>query len=197
MVFVILPVTGAIIGWITNVLAVYMLFRPLDPWKLNPFPFSLQGLIPKRRERIAESVGQVVAQQLFSVDELAGRFNTPALRADVQATVKGAVENWCDRKMSMLPGSIRQYCSSYLRDAVAEEVAREFPKLAASMIVRLREQVDVEMIVREKINMLPLQDVEALVLTVAKRELKQIERLGAILGFIIGFLQALVVYWLV
>ena len=90
MIFVFLPITGAIIGWITNVLAIRLLFRPLNVVKLGPF--TLQGLIPKRRGEIANNVGDVVAQQLFSVDELTSRLDMPVLQKEVEQVVKKAVD---------------------------------------------------------------------------------------------------------
>lgn len=195
MIFVFLPITGAIIGWITNVLAIRLLFRPLNVVKLGPF--TLQGLIPKRRGEIANNVGDVVAQQLFSVDELTSRLDMPVLQKEVEQVVKKAVEKWCSEKMGMLPGAVRQYCSSVLRDMMAAEVARQFPKMAETFFSRMREQVDVKSIVADKINSLSLNDVEGLVLGVARRELKQIELLGAFLGLLIGLIQALLVYLMV
>ena len=197
MIFVLLPLTGAIIGWITNVLAIRLLFRPLYPVRFGPLRIVLQGLIPKRRPQIAETVGEVVAAQLFSVDELAAQVDMPSLQLEVERMVKAAVERWCGEKMNLFPGPVRQYCSHVLRDMVAAEVARQFPQMTNVLFSRMREQVDVQAIVTEKINELSLNEVEDLVLTVARRELKQIEWLGACLGFVIGLLQALLVSWLV
>lgn len=193
MLFILLPVTGAIIGWMTNVIAIRLLFRPLEPVRLWPLSVSFQGLIPRRREEIAANVGEVVAEQLFSVDELTERLDMPVLQKEVERKVRIAVERWCSRKMGMFPATVRDYCSGVLRDLVAAEVARQFPAIAGGVFSHMREQVDVRAVVADKINALPLDDVEALVLSVARRELKQIEWLGALLGFVIGLLQALLV----
>jgi uncharacterized membrane protein YheB (UPF0754 family) len=88
---------------------------------------------------------------------------------------------------------LRQYCSNYLRDTVAAEVAAHFPAIVGGLLDRMQTQVDVRQVVAEKINALPLSEVERLVLAVARRELKQIEWLGAVLGFFIGLLQAVMV----
>lgn len=65
------PLVGAVIGYITNGIAIKMLFRPLKPiyigkWKL---PFT-PGLIPKERGRIAKTVGQVVSRELINEEVL-------------------------------------------------------------------------------------------------------------------------------
>ncbi|HHT66442.1 MAG TPA: DUF445 family protein, partial [Clostridiales bacterium] len=50
-------IVGALIGWFTNYLAVKMLFRPIRPWRIPLTKIELQGLIPKRREEIAVTIG--------------------------------------------------------------------------------------------------------------------------------------------
>ncbi|MFW0861531.1 MAG: DUF445 domain-containing protein [Dethiobacter sp.] len=195
MFFVLLPLTGAVIGWVTNVLAIRLLFRPLQPFRLGPLTF--QGLIPKRRGQIAYTVGEVVAEQLFSVDELAGQLDMPSIQQKIERLVCIAVDRWCVEKIGMLPKAVRQTLSQRLRDLVTNEVAHQLPQMVELLVTHMREQVDVRAIVEGKINVLPLQEVEGLVLSVARSELKQIELLGAVLGLLIGLLQALLVFWFV
>jgi len=45
----ILAIIGGIIGWITNLLAIKMLFRPFHPINIPLINLKIQGLIPKRR----------------------------------------------------------------------------------------------------------------------------------------------------
>ncbi|NLZ38439.1 MAG: DUF445 family protein [Firmicutes bacterium] len=190
---ILLPLTGAIIGWITNVLAIRLLFRPQKALRLWPLPISVQGLIPRRRAELALSIGEVVAQELFNMDELIKSINIPELQSEVEKLVKLTVEEWCSDKMSKFPAGIRTYCSSVLRDWIAAAVAKQFPHMAESIFLHLQQQVDVAAIVTSKVNALSLSEVEELILRVSRRELKQIEWLGAVLGFIIGLLQLLVI----
>lgn len=60
-------IVGAIIGYVTNWLAIKMLFWPHEEKKILGFriPFT-PGLIPKERNRIAKSVGETVGEYLLS-----------------------------------------------------------------------------------------------------------------------------------
>lgn len=62
---------GAIIGGITNGIAIKMLFRPLNPVKIGNYtlPFT-PGVIPKERKRIASKVGQVISEELLNEEVL-------------------------------------------------------------------------------------------------------------------------------
>lgn len=64
----IIPVmVGAVIGYVTNWLAIKMLFRPHEEKRIFGFhiPFT-PGLIPKERSRIAKSIGETVGGYLLS-----------------------------------------------------------------------------------------------------------------------------------
>lgn len=70
---IIAPVLGGIIGYITNDLAIKMLFRPRKSIYIGKFhiPFT-PGLIPQQKKRIAKSVATVVSSQLLNSDTLRG-----------------------------------------------------------------------------------------------------------------------------
>ena len=61
------PAVGAVIGYITNDLAIKMLFRPRKAVYIGTLhvPFT-PGLIPSQQGRIAKSIGEVVSRQLLN-----------------------------------------------------------------------------------------------------------------------------------
>lgn len=69
------PLVGAIIGLITNSLAIKMLFRPLKPVYLDKknkkyqLPFT-PGLIPKERTRLASAIGRIIGTRLLDDETL-------------------------------------------------------------------------------------------------------------------------------
>ena len=65
------PIIGAGIGYITNWIAVKMLFRPLNPIKIGKFtlPFT-PGLIPKNKNRIAIAIGNSISNNLLTESTL-------------------------------------------------------------------------------------------------------------------------------
>lgn len=65
------PLIGAFTGYVTNWIAVKMMFRPLNPIKIGNFtvPFT-PGLIPKNKPRLAETIGNIISKDLLSEDTL-------------------------------------------------------------------------------------------------------------------------------
>ena len=70
-VYLVNALIGALIGFITNYLAIKMLFKPDKPVYIGKFriPFT-PGIIPKEKVRLAESIGRVVGAKLLTGDVL-------------------------------------------------------------------------------------------------------------------------------
>ena len=89
--FLIGPLVGGLIGYITNGIAIKMLFRPLRPLYLfgKRVPFT-QGIIPKERDRIAHSVGEVVARELINQETLKENL----LSQEMYTKIERSIEEW-------------------------------------------------------------------------------------------------------
>ena len=69
------PVLGGVIGYITNDLAIRMLFRPRKAVYIGKLhvPFT-PGLIPQQKERIAASIGAWSAVNCWTLSRWSRRF---------------------------------------------------------------------------------------------------------------------------
>jgi uncharacterized membrane-anchored protein YjiN (DUF445 family) len=75
------PLAGAFIGFLTNVLAIRMLFRPLRELRIFGIrlPFT-PGILPRERHRLADSIGQMVERELLTPEILRERFASREFR---------------------------------------------------------------------------------------------------------------------
>ena len=65
------PLLGAIIGYVTNRIAIKMLFRPLTPKRILGVRVPLTpGVIPRNRFDLARTIGRMVSEQLLSPQSL-------------------------------------------------------------------------------------------------------------------------------
>lgn len=87
------PLIGAVIGYCTNYIAVKMLFRPLKPVKIGKFtlPFT-PGVIPKRKDKLAQAVGTAVGQQLFTKQDVQELFQDEKIRNSVINGISNKIE---------------------------------------------------------------------------------------------------------
>ena len=87
-------IVGAIIGGITNALAIRMLFHPYEAIYIfgKRLPFT-PGLIPKRRDELAEQMGKMVVEHLITPESIKNKL----LTGSVKVEAKRLGENVLDR----------------------------------------------------------------------------------------------------
>lgn len=188
---------GGVIGWITNVLAIKMLFRPVYPIKIPLTVIYLQGLLPKRRAEIAASVGETVEKELINIDEILEKLSNDENRAIALNTVKMAISDKIGRKMPLLiPVIIKNSIVQYIE----EQIDKEAPNLMEGLIKELYEkaskEIEIGKMIEDKINQIDLIKLEEITISIAKKELKHIEILGGILGALIGLFQGIILIFL-
>jgi uncharacterized membrane-anchored protein YjiN (DUF445 family) len=100
----ILPVIiGAAIGYITNDIAIKMLFRPLAEKRLFGIRIPLTpGIIPKNRHKLAVSLGKTVSDELLNVDVLSRRFKEEDFKRAVGKSVDSLVSGLLDTRLESL-----------------------------------------------------------------------------------------------
>ena len=128
------PVVGGAIGYLTNYIAIRMLFHPhkavyIGKWRVPLTP----GLIPKEQPRIAKSIGEVISRELLNADTLREVLTSDETVEKVRGALTNLVEENRDNESTL---------KELLASAVTEETAdravtdtRE--KLAAVICERL------------------------------------------------------------
>lgn len=185
----IVAISGAI-GYVTNVIAVKCLFRPLEPVRILGIEF--QGLLPKRRDEVAKDLGTIVARE-FLTDEslmagLIGAEDEERLRLYVTRKIQGVLYE----KMYRLPRAIQGAVYGAVEDKLKEQAPQIFSEVRSLLEGKVRDGIDVEGLVAEKIRALDLLELEAMVFRISGKELKHIEVLGLIMGLIIGVIQGVI-----
>jgi len=192
-----IPLVGALIGWITNILAIKLIFRPYQPVIIPVINYRIQGLIPKRRDELALNVGQVIGEELLSLDDLFNRINENGVKDKIINTVIATVSSRLDERIPLLvPVPVRKVFLSLVEDILQKETPVMINRLLVDLSGKMKEEINVSQMIQEKINSYDLHELERVILLIASRELKHIEVLGAVLGFAIGLVQAIWFYFL-
>jgi len=192
----ILACVGAAIGWITNVLAIKFIFRPLQPIQIPILNIRIQGLISKRQAELAKSIGQIVESELISMEEILYSFTVDESKQSILLGIKEKIKDIVERKLPFfIPASLKKLIYEYIEDILEEEAEQGFEEFAKKMMTQMKESQKIAQMIEQKINGFQLDKLESLVLLVAKKELKHIEILGGVLGFFIGLAQGLIVLW--
>ena len=188
----ILAVIGGLIGYITNVIAIKLIFRPINPIKIPIFNVEIIGMIPKRKLEIASNVAQVIEEQFFSFDDIIENVMTEQDKQIIIDYIKVRIKLVLNEKLGLIPSSIRNLVQNYISEVIEDEIRCGVNELSEELIIKANNRINIKEIVETKINELDLYELETIILQIIKKELKQIEVLGLILGFFIGIIQGII-----
>lgn len=191
---ILIPFLGAIIGWITNKIAIYLIFRPYQPYILPIIKYPIQGMIPKRQRRIAADIGNLVEKDLLPLEDLLLEIKQPKMQEKLtEGLAQTVYEHLIDKISIPLPSTVKNILFQQIKEVVNREAPAFFDKLLTSYTVELTEQISLSQLVQKKVEEFDLIHLEKIIIKIVSKELKHIELLGAILGFIIGLLQTAIV----
>ncbi len=191
---IIMALIGGAIGWITNVLAIKMLFRPIKPIKIPLFNLKIQGLIPMRRNEISKSIGEAVEKELVNISEIFDKLVTAENKKEVIDNIKLKVVASVELKIpSIIPGSIRGKIVDYIGDQIEKESGAILDSTIDDFTERAIERINIGQMVENKIDEFELEKIEEMIIKLSAKELKHIEILGGVLGVVIGLIQGMIV----
>jgi len=190
LVWIVVPLLGAVIGYVTNRLAVKMIFRPVRP--VTVLGIRFQGLIGRRQPELAASIGRIVGGHLVQHDDVMRSLE----RIDLERLIGDSLERGLEakveqlRKVPLVGAFLTPERVDDLRLAVLKGILQHRSALLEKLEGALEDGLDIHKLVEEKVAAFSVERLEALVLEVASRELRAIELLGGVLGFVIGIAQA-------
>ena len=192
----ILPLAGLFVGWATNFIALRMIFEPLRKRKVGPWTF--QGLFIRRQMEVADAYARIVTDNILSSRNILERLiSGPAsdrLMNLIQTHIKRAVDSVAGNTKSLL--LLTQGTHKYLsiKRMIAQRFTEELPRSLRHVFDYAEEALDIEDTLRAKMQGLgPVEFVSFLRPVFQEDEWKLILA-GAILGFMAGMTQWLLVF---
>jgi uncharacterized membrane protein YheB (UPF0754 family) len=112
----VLPAAGFLVGYVTNWLALHLIFEPREPKQIGPF--RLQGVFIKRQREVATSFADVISGRVLNAEQMLKHLTDGPSR---------------DRVLEILEGQVEESMQEYARDAmVAMLVSKD--KLAEAKV---------------------------------------------------------------
>ena len=134
----ILAVIGGLIGYITNVIAIKLIFRPINPIKIPILNIEIIGMIPKRKTEIATNIAKVVEEQFISVDEITDNIITEQDKQHIIDYIKVRVKLILSEKMTLIPSTIRNLVQNYVSEIIEDEIREGIDELSEEMKLKQR-----------------------------------------------------------
>ena len=190
---VMILISGAI-GWITNWVAIKMLFRPHR--EINFGLFKIQGLIPKRKAEIGSGIANIIQNELISVKDVISNID----REEFSKRLNKLIDEVLNKNLKKKVKEKFPFLQVFFTDKVAKDIGNAIKSIIMENQEKIfeifsnyaEENIDFEIIISDKISNFSLDKLEEIITLLANKELKHIEVIGAVLGMIIGAVQYLI-----
>lgn len=184
---------SAFICWLVVFIFIKDLFNPVKP--IHIAGFKLQGLIPARQQQIADDMARLVSKEIFSSGLLEQKVADPEnfnkLKPEIELQIDSFLRTRLKDTFPMLSMLIGDKTINQLKAAFMTELETLFPVLMKKYVTNLRNDLNIENTVKEKISGLSMYETKNQFYRSLKKPLIRIQYMAALLGFVLGVLQVL------
>lgn len=189
-----IPLISAFIGWVTNWVAIKMLFHPREPKKF--LGITIQGIFPKRQQQFAAKLGKLVSNEFLSFSDIEEKISSPENLKKIMPMIENHVDEFLRTRLStempMISMFIGDKTIGKLKGAFMLEIESLFPVVMKQYAANLKTELDLEHIVIQKVSGFSSDKLEDILYQIMSKEFRFVELIGAIIGFLIGTLQVLI-----
>ena len=196
LLLILTPFITAGIGWLTNWVAIQMLFHPRQPIRVTFWKW--QGLIPRRQQQLAEEAAEIIEREILQQHMIMHEIRKIELGPYLEDAAHTIVWERIGPQLKAIPllgGFINDSTLAQFEVIAVAAMKEESGPLMEQVATQFEASVNLKQMIEDNIAAFDLDRLEAIVNQVAKREFRTIERLGAVLGFLIGCAQV-ALFWL-
>lgn len=192
----ILPLAGLVVGYATNWLALKLIFEPINEKRILGFRF--QGLFIKRQDQVAAEYSKMLAERILTPKHIFGTIiNGPGkdnfmdiITLHVNRSIDEAA-GFSKNIVAFVAGS-RKY--EKLKEMAADKVIEELPESINTMFDYAEEAMNLEVILRDKMQALSSEEFVDFLRPVFKEDEFTLILVGAALGCAAGWAQLVLVF---
>jgi uncharacterized membrane protein YheB (UPF0754 family) len=186
-----MPLFGFLTGWLSDWIALNMLFTPRDPKRI--LGLKLHGVIQRKRDQITRDYAKVMAEDLFAPQVIFETLLNGPSSDRLFATMHREISRVVDQQIGLAAPLVQLAVgTTRYRDAKAAVVRKALDRIPQTMSHAHRyaaEVMDIENTIAEKMSQLDNEQFEAMMRPIFKDDEWLIIMVGAVLGAAVGELQ--------
>jgi uncharacterized membrane protein YheB (UPF0754 family) len=188
------PIQGAIVGGLTNWIALQMIFRPLEPKKYFHL-FTYQGLFLKRRAEVTREFSKLVAGEVLNSKNIIKKILTGDAKDRINLIIRLSISQAIERMSAMVKPVITSAVRLETLDMIKHEIAKELTSSEVTELIEdyVEKALDVENVMVKKFGLLSNTEFEDILRSIFKEDEWLLIAVGGVLGLLVGFLHAYMV----
>lgn len=187
----IIPLSGGLIGLVSDYIALQMLFRPLRPVRI--LGLTIQGRFFQRQNEIARDYAALISKQLLTpanlVEEMLHGPLADRVIEQIQKVVRENFEGTIGLAKPVMVWSMGPERYVEMRQFVVDKVVSLIPQASKGIEQYAMDALDVQNTIVARMDELTPEQFEGLLRPAFKQDEWKLVACGAVLGFIIGEIQ--------
>ncbi len=187
-----MPITSGIIGFVTNVIAIKMMFYPLEFLGIKPPYLGWQGIIPRKAGKMASIACDTLVPRLVSEREIFDRLDPDRVAAEIEKPILALVDQMMDEIMREYEPTLWETLPISLREIIVKRIKADAPEVVTQVMDEIRTNIEQVFDLKDMVVTTLVRD-KQLINTVfqetGKQEFKFIGNSGFYFGFLFGVLQ--------
>jgi len=192
----VLPLAGLLVGFLTNWIAINLIFRPLNPRKIGRW--TVQGLFLKRQKEVAAVWCSIVTREILTIRQIAEAILTgpkaDAANALIKLHIKPIVDDVVGpaRTIAQLAVGIEGFAQ--IKESVGQVAVGISPRPFDDPIFNEERAEVAEAFLRQRMESLPTEQFQDLLRPCFQEDEWKLIAMGAVLGLLAGFGQLVLVF---
>lgn len=187
----ILPVAGFLVGWVTNYLALKVIFRPLKPRKF--LCWTVHGIFLKRQQEASATFARVVCTEILHTKAIWDAIFIGPLSTNFFAMLRAHTLVFTEKLVAEIkPLAIAAMGAdtfARMKEDIAQKVIDNIPSVIDQSYEYTQEALDMENTIRSRMQALPAPEFEGVLHPAFEEDEIQLIALGGLLGAIVGIIQ--------
>ena len=140
-VYISIPIAAALVGWFTKIVAIEMMFRPIEFKGIRPF-LGWQGQIPKRAPKMAAVAVDSVTKDTLKPEELFDRIDPEEMARELEGPIHDAAQEMVETIMLDFQPAVWNRLPDAVKRQVVANVEKRAPAAARNMMDQIRGNLD-------------------------------------------------------
>ncbi|HEY0975244.1 MAG TPA: DUF445 domain-containing protein [Solimonas sp.] len=187
-----MPITSGIIGYVTNVIAIKMMFYPLDFIGIKPPFLGWQGIIPRKAGKMASIACDTLVPRLVSEREIFDRLDPERVANEIEKPILALVDQMMDEIMREYEPTLWETLPITMREIIIRRIKADAPEVVTQIMDEIRNNIEQVFDLKDMVVTTLVRD-KQLINTVfqetGKQEFKFIGNSGFYFGFLFGIFQ--------
>jgi uncharacterized membrane protein YheB (UPF0754 family) len=186
-----IPVVAALIGYVTKLVAIRMMFAPIEFVGIKPY-LGWQGIVPRRAARMASIAVDTMTRDLISARDVMARLDPELVAKELAEPMRRATEDITREIMTEYQHGVWEAMPQPVRGLLIGRVQAETPRIVRSVLADIQRDVDSVFDLKEMVITNLVTDkalLNRIFREAGRKEFRFIARSGIYFGGTIGLLQ--------